>query len=72
MYWLGFICFGPKEPVYGTMCLYNKDTREKLSEDFHFRFLPSDFQDVRWLLPLPVVYGKTQNNNFFHKSCQLE
>jgi hypothetical protein len=49
---------GLVEPVYGTMCLYNKDTREKLSEDFHFRFLPSDFQDVRSLLPLPVVNGK--------------
>ncbi|KAH9556934.1 hypothetical protein CY35_07G058600 [Sphagnum magellanicum] len=36
---------GLVEPVYGTMCLYNKDRREKLSEDFHFRFLPSDFQD---------------------------
>lgn len=35
------------EPIYGTMCLYNKEKREKLSEDFHFRFLPSEFQDVR-------------------------
>ena len=35
------------EPVYGTMCLYNKEKREKFSEDFHFRFLPSEFQDVR-------------------------
>ncbi|XP_024384292.1 guanine nucleotide exchange factor SPIKE 1 isoform X3 [Physcomitrium patens] len=36
---------GLVEPVYGTMCLYNKEKREKLSEDFHFRFLPSEFQD---------------------------
>ena len=39
------------------MCLYNKEKREKLSEDFHFRFLPSEFQDVRdsiivWILIL--------------------
>nr|XP_024395928.1 guanine nucleotide exchange factor SPIKE 1-like isoform X2 [Physcomitrium patens] len=36
---------GLVEPVYGTMCLYNKEKREKLSEDFHFRFLPSEFLD---------------------------
>jgi hypothetical protein len=36
---------GLVEPIYGTMCLYNKERREKLSEDFHFRFLPSEFQD---------------------------
>lgn len=34
------------EPLYGTLCLYHRDKREKLSEDFHFRCLPSEFQDV--------------------------
>lgn len=34
------------EPLYGTLCLYHRDRREKLSEDFHFRCLPSEFQDV--------------------------
>lgn len=34
------------EPFYGTICLYNRERREKLSEDFHFRVLPSEMQDV--------------------------
>lgn len=47
------------------MCLYNKEKREKLSEDFHFRFLPSEFQDVRLLL---VIQG-----NVWHRiSISLE
>lgn len=43
------------EPIYGTMCLYNKEKREKLSEDFHFRFLPSEFQDVRDLIVVWIM-----------------
>lgn len=35
------------EPWYGTVCLYHREKREKLSEDFHFRCLPAEFQDVR-------------------------
>ncbi|XP_078437571.1 guanyl-nucleotide exchange factor [Wolffia australiana] len=31
---------GLPEPFYGTICLYNKDRREKLSEDFFFHILP--------------------------------
>jgi hypothetical protein len=34
------------EPWYGTVCLYHREKREKLSEDFHFRCLPAEFQDV--------------------------
>ena len=35
------------EPFSGTICLYNKDRREKLSEDFYFHILPTEMQDVR-------------------------
>ncbi|GJP50031.1 hypothetical protein CLOM_g9183 [Closterium sp. NIES-68] len=31
---------GLVEPVCGTMCLYHAERREKASEDFHFQFLP--------------------------------
>lgn len=34
------------EPFYGTICLYNKERKEKLSEDFIFRVLPTEMQDV--------------------------
>eukprot|EP00250_Pteridium_aquilinum_P019527 c24469_g1_i1 orf=329-5872(-) len=34
------------EPFYGTICLYHTERREKLSEDFHFEFLPNEFQEV--------------------------
>ncbi|KAJ0432258.1 putative dedicator of cytokinesis, DHR-1 domain, DHR-2 domain, dedicator of cytokinesis, lobe A [Helianthus annuus] len=37
---------GLVEPFYGTISLYNKDKREKLSEDFIFRVLPSEMQDA--------------------------
>ncbi|XP_024369391.1 guanine nucleotide exchange factor SPIKE 1 isoform X5 [Physcomitrium patens] len=36
---------GLVEPMYGTLCLYHREKREKLSENFHFRCLPSEFQD---------------------------
>jgi hypothetical protein len=36
---------GLVEPWYGTVCLYHREKREKLSEDFHFRCLPAEFQD---------------------------
>ncbi|CAM8926387.1 unnamed protein product [Rhodiola kirilowii] len=38
---------GLVEPFYGTICLYNKERRDKLSEDFHFQILPSDAPDGR-------------------------
>lgn len=34
------------EPFYGTICLYNRERREKLSEDFVFRMLPAEMQNV--------------------------
>ncbi|KAI8538275.1 hypothetical protein RHMOL_Rhmol09G0089800 [Rhododendron molle] len=37
---------GLVEPFYGTICLYNRERREKLSEDFIFRILPSELQDA--------------------------
>ncbi|KAM3684141.1 hypothetical protein ACB098_11G022000 [Castanea mollissima] len=38
---------GLLEPFYGTICIYNKERREKLSEDFHFRVLPSEMLDEK-------------------------
>ena len=35
------------EPFSGTICLYNRDRREKLSEDFYFHILPTEMQNVR-------------------------
>lgn len=37
---------GLVEPFYGTICLYNRERREKLSEDFHFHVLPTEMQDA--------------------------
>ncbi|KAL5730695.1 MAP kinase Spk1 [Ranunculus cassubicifolius] len=34
------------EPFYGTICLYNRERKEKLSEDFYFRVLPNETQDA--------------------------
>lgn len=34
------------EPFYGTICLYNRERREKLSEDFVFRMLPAEMQNT--------------------------
>lgn len=34
------------EPFYGTICLYNRERREKLSEDFIFRMSPAEMQNV--------------------------
>ncbi|XP_057477966.1 guanine nucleotide exchange factor SPIKE 1 [Actinidia eriantha] len=38
---------GLVEPFYGAICLYNRERREKLSEDFIFRMLPAEMQDAR-------------------------
>ncbi|KAM7264227.1 hypothetical protein ACFE04_001910 [Oxalis oulophora] len=38
---------GLAEPFYGTICLYNRERREKLSEDFHFRVLPTELQEAK-------------------------
>ncbi|XP_059634647.1 guanine nucleotide exchange factor SPIKE 1 isoform X2 [Cornus florida] len=37
---------GLVEPFYGTICLYNRERRDKLSEDFIFRVLPAEMQDA--------------------------
>ncbi|XP_027911158.1 guanine nucleotide exchange factor SPIKE 1 isoform X1 [Vigna unguiculata] len=38
---------GLVEPFYGTICLYNRERREKLSEDFYFHILPTEMQDAK-------------------------
>lgn len=52
MLWLPFF-FSLVEPFYGTICLYNRERREKMSEDFYFHELPSEMQNVssRYVLP---------------------
>lgn len=42
--WYGICYFA--EPFYGTICLYNKVKREKLSEDFVFQVLPTAMENV--------------------------
>ncbi|GLT26045.1 hypothetical protein SLA2020_011350 [Shorea laevis] len=37
---------GIVEPFYGTICLYNRERREKLSEDFYLSILPTEMQDT--------------------------
>ncbi|CAB4307369.1 unnamed protein product [Prunus armeniaca] len=37
---------GLAEPFYGTICLYNRERREKLSEDFYFRHAPTEKKDI--------------------------
>lgn len=38
---------GLAEPFYGTICIYNKERREKLSEDYYFSVVPTDTQDAK-------------------------
>uniref|UniRef100_A0A0R0IQP1 C2 DOCK-type domain-containing protein n=1 Tax=Glycine max TaxID=3847 RepID=A0A0R0IQP1_SOYBN len=38
---------GLAEPFYGTICLYNRERREKLSEDFYFHVLPTETQNAK-------------------------
>ncbi|XP_021300420.1 guanine nucleotide exchange factor SPIKE 1 isoform X3 [Herrania umbratica] len=38
---------GLVEPFYGTICIYNRERREKLSEDFYFCVPPSEMQDAK-------------------------
>lgn len=38
---------GLAEPFYGTICLYNRERREKLSEDFIFLVFPAEMNDAR-------------------------
>jgi hypothetical protein len=40
------------EPFYGTICLYNRERREKLSEDFYFHIIPTEIQDVSHTRPI--------------------
>lgn len=44
------LCF--VEPFYGTICLYNRERREKLSEDYYFHVLPAEMQDVSYTRPI--------------------
>ncbi|GAB4842882.1 MAP kinase Spk1 [Ancistrocladus abbreviatus] len=38
---------GLVEPFYGTICLYNRERRDKLSEDFIFSVLPMEMKDAK-------------------------
>ncbi|TVU01800.1 hypothetical protein EJB05_52737, partial [Eragrostis curvula] len=48
---------GLVEPFSGTMCLYNRDRREKLSEDFYFHILPTEMQDAQVSLDRRGVFS---------------
>ncbi|CAH9114188.1 unnamed protein product [Cuscuta europaea] len=37
---------GLAEPFHGTICLYNRERREKLSEDYNFQILPEEMQNA--------------------------
>ena len=37
---------GHAEPFYGTLCVYNMERKERVSEDFHFQFLPPGIEGV--------------------------
>ncbi|EPS68174.1 hypothetical protein M569_06596, partial [Genlisea aurea] len=50
---------GSVEPFYGTICLYNRERREKLSEDFVFSTIPLETQDV-------------SNKGFYHGVFSLD
>ncbi|GAB2223448.1 hypothetical protein Droror1_Dr00017589 [Drosera rotundifolia] len=38
---------GLVEPFYGTICLYNRERRDKLSEDFIFSVVPTEVQEAK-------------------------
>lgn len=38
---------GLVEPFYGTICLYNRERREKISEDFYFHAQPTEMQNAK-------------------------
>ncbi|KAJ4832808.1 MAP kinase Spk1 [Turnera subulata] len=38
---------GLVEPFHGTICIYNKERREKLSEDFYFSVVPTESNDAK-------------------------
>ncbi|KAK1650389.1 hypothetical protein QYE76_068194 [Lolium multiflorum] len=48
---------GLVEPFSGTVCLYNRDRREKLSEDFYFNILPTEMQDAHISLDRRGVFS---------------
>uniref|UniRef100_N1QRS9 Dedicator of cytokinesis protein 8 n=1 Tax=Aegilops tauschii TaxID=37682 RepID=N1QRS9_AEGTA len=48
---------GLVEPFSGTICLYNRDRREKLSEDFYFHILPTEMQDAHISLDRRGVFS---------------
>ncbi|XP_039786290.1 guanine nucleotide exchange factor SPIKE 1-like isoform X5 [Panicum virgatum] len=48
---------GLVEPFSGTICLYNRDRREKLSEDFYFHLLPTDMLDSQISLDRRGVFS---------------
>lgn len=54
------------EPFYGTICLYNRERREKLSEDFHFHVLPTEMQDVSIKTDSALVFLKFSMPFFFN------
>uniref|UniRef100_A0A1D1YUR9 Dedicator of cytokinesis protein 11 n=1 Tax=Anthurium amnicola TaxID=1678845 RepID=A0A1D1YUR9_9ARAE len=60
------------EPFYGTICLYNRDRREKLSEDFHFCVLPTNEQDANISLERRGIFSLDTPSSSVCLLVQLE
>ena len=54
--WNPVFVFRLVEPFYGTICLYNRERREKLSEDSYLRVLPAEMQDVSRARPILTYF----------------
>ncbi|ONM25573.1 hypothetical protein ZEAMMB73_Zm00001d007025 [Zea mays] len=63
---------GLVEPFSGTICLYNRDRREKLSEDFYFHILPTDMQDAQGSLDRRGVFSLDTHSPSVCLLIQLE
>lgn len=60
------------EPFYGTICLYHRERREKLSEDFYFQFLPNEMQDGMVPLQRRAIFSLDSPSSSVCLLIQLE
>ncbi|XP_020404780.1 guanine nucleotide exchange factor SPIKE 1 [Zea mays] len=67
-----FELFNSSKPFSGMICLYNRDRREKLSEDFYFHILPTDMQDAQGSLDRRGVFSLDTHSPSVCLLIQLE
>eukprot|EP00252_Welwitschia_mirabilis_P019875 TRINITY_DN4713_c0_g1_i1.p1 TRINITY_DN4713_c0_g1~~TRINITY_DN4713_c0_g1_i1.p1 ORF type:complete len:1841 (+),score=338.97 TRINITY_DN4713_c0_g1_i1:465-5987(+) len=60
------------EPFYGTICLYHRERREKLSEDFYFEFLPNEMQEGKHHPYLRAIFSLDSPSSSVCLLIQLE